>query len=196
MGRRKKSGKRTATGRLSRARDYGNEFVQQRRALFDGLCIRGGKAADQVFDGIGQLWALDYLDGHHLDPDLLRDTARQYAAIYWRRNADKAPKIGQPERVGYSRPSLDDNGLDWKFETWLDAIPAYERRVLERVVVDHWFNDGNEPFVERLVGHELMQRGRMKFARPVEPNDRETLAALLRALFVLVDGVIPNRRAA
>jgi hypothetical protein len=81
--------------------DYGNLAVQKRRALFDAMNIKGGKAADQVFDGIGQLWALDFLDGHQLDPDVLRDTARRYAHLYWNRNGATAPKIGKAERVGF-----------------------------------------------------------------------------------------------
>jgi len=197
MPRKRRTGAREKNGRLSRAvRDYGNEIVQARRAMFDAMCIKSGKAADQVFDGIGRLWALDFLDGHHLDPELMRDTARKYAEIYWRRNADKAPKIGQAERGDRAKPSLEDSEADRRFERWIDILPTVERGVLERVVVDHWFSDGSEPFVNRLVGQELMQRGRIRFAVPEERGDRDLLAALLRALFVLVDGAMPIRRAA
>lgn len=197
MPRKKKSGPREKNGKPSRSvRDYGNEFVQARRAMFDAMCIRGGKAADEAHDGIGRLWALDYLDGHHLDPALLRDTGRKYAALYWRRNADKAPKTGQPERVGFSHPSLQDTGADLLFERWLDDLPAYERSVLESVVVKHWHTDGAEPFVDRLVGKGLMERGRVRFAEALKPGDHDLLATLLRGLFVLVDGALPKRFAA
>lgn len=197
MPRKKKNGTREKNGRLSRsARDYGNEFVQARRALFDAMCIKSGKAADQAFDGIGRLWALDFLDGHHLDPELMRDTARRYAEVYWRRNADKAPKTGQVERSDRAKLNMEDSGSDLRFERWLDILPTYERGVLERVVVDHWFSDDSEPFVNRLVGNELMQRGRTRFSVPEERGDRDLLAALMRALFVLVDGAMPIRRAA
>jgi hypothetical protein len=181
------------TDRLIQARDYGNLIVQARRALFDAQCIKGGKAADQVFDGIGQLWALDFLDGHHLDPELMRDTARKYAALYWRRNGATAPKTGQPQRVGYTHDPLIDSGSDILFEKWIDFLPAYERSVLERVTVNHWFSDGSERFVERLVGVELVNRGRVKFAPPECRGDRQLLGALHRALFVLVDGALPAR---
>lgn len=198
MPRKKKAGPRGKTGRLQnwKARDYGNEIVQARRNLFDAMCIKAGKAADQVFDGIGRLWALDYLDGHHLDPSLMRDTARQYAEIYWRRNADKAPKTGQVQQMGHAHDPLIDSRADLRFERWIDILPSLERDVLERVVVKHWFSDESEPFVNRLVGHELMQRGRIKFAVPEQGGDRDALATLLRALFVLVDGAMPIRRAA
>lgn len=197
MPRKKKAGAREKNGRLSRAvRDYGNEIVQARRNLFDAMCIKSGKAADQVFDGIGRLWALDFLDGHHLDPELMRDTARQYAEIYWRRNADKAPKTGQVQQLGHAHDPLIDSRSDLRFEKWLDILPNLERSVLERVVVKHWFSDKSEPFVNRLVGCELMQRGRIKFAVPEDRGDRDLLATLLRALFVLVDGAMPIRRAA
>jgi hypothetical protein len=164
--------------------------------MFDCMAIRDGKAADEVQDGIGRLWALDFLDGHHIDPAVLRDTARRYAQLYWQRNADKAPKVGQGERVGFSKPSLNDTASDLLFERWIDDLPTYERRVLEMVVVDHWHSDGEAPFVARLVGHELMERGRIKFSQPCQPADMALLHALLRALFVLVDGGLPNRRAA
>jgi hypothetical protein len=177
--------------------DYGNDKVQARKALFDAMCIKGGKAVDQVFDGIGQLWALDFLDGHHLDPDLLRDTARKYAELYWRRNSATAPKIGQAERLGFSKPSFEDNGGDRLFAKWIDYLPGYERSVLEHVVVDYWFSDGSAPFVNRLVSTELLKRKRPPPLIELETaHDRDLLHALLRALFVLVDGAMPIRRAA
>lgn len=197
MGRKRKHGVREANGRLSRAaRDYGNDIAQARRGMFDGTCIKSGKAADQAHDGIGRLWALDYLDGHHLDPELMRDTARRYAELYWQRNADKAPKVGQAERVGFSKPSLMDHAGDFVMERWLRDLPTYERQILEMVVVNHWHSDAEAPFVNRLVGIELMERGRIAFAEPEQPGDRVKLSALLRALFVLVDGARPHRRAA
>lgn len=204
MARKKTKGNRSPSGRLKKAstvagrqnRDYGNEITQARRALFQDKKIKDGKAADQVHDGIGRLWALDYLDGHHLDPCLLRDTARKYAELFWIRNADKAPRIGEAERIGFSKPSLEDTKADLLFERWIDDLQTEERAALEMVVIDHWHSDKEAPFVDRLVGHELMQRGRIKFARPVESKDRSLLAALLRALFVLVDGATPHRRAA
>jgi len=202
MGRKKTPGNRSAGGRkkkpstmLGRQKwDYGNDRVQERRNLFDAMCIRSGKAADQAFDGIGQLWALDFLDGHHLDPDVLRDTARKYAFLYWNRNADKAPKTGKAERVGYSLPSLFDRPSDHLFERWITDLPHYERQVLEHVTVDYWFSDGCAGFVNRLVSTELLKRKRIPQLLELESaHDRDMLNALLRALFVLVDGQMPAR---
>lgn len=203
MGRKRTPGTRSPSGRKKKATtvigrqkwDYGNDRVQERRNLFDAMCIRGGKAAEQAFDGIGQLWALDFLDGHHLDPDVLRDTARRYAFLYWNRNADKAPKTGNAERVGFSLPSLEDSGGSLLFERWIDHLPHYERQVLEHVTVDYWFSDGCAGFVNRLVSTELVRRGRFPQLLELESaHDRDMLDALLRALFVLVDGVLPTRR--
>lgn len=207
MGKTTKSGPRYSSGRLkgpttrkgrqTQAWDYGNIMVQKRRAMFDAMNIKGGKAADQVFDGIGQLWALDFLDGHQLDPDVLRDTARRYAYLYWNRNGATAPKIGKAERVGFSLPSLEDTGSDLMFERWIDWLPAYERSVLEHVTVDYWHSDGCAGFVNRLVTTELLNRGKCpELVELSTAHDRDLLDALLRALFVLVDGVIPARRAA
>lgn len=198
MARKRKTGPRGKTGRLQNwnVRDYGNEIVKARRNMFDCMVIRDGKAADEVQDGIGRLWALDFLDGHHFDPAVLRDTGRKYGMLYWQRNADKAANIGEAERIGFSKPSLEDTRNDLLFERWIDDLPRYERSVLEMVVVDHWHTDGEAPFVERLVGRELMERGRIKFASPAHPADQDMLSALLRALFILIDGATPIRRAA
>jgi hypothetical protein len=199
MARPRKKGPRTKSGRLVVMRDYGNDRVQEQRALFDAICIRQGKAVDQVHDGIGQLWALDFLDGHHLDPELMRDTARQYAERYWTRNADKAPKCSKNERSSHSTPSLQDTRADLIFERWLDSLPAYERAVLELSTVDYWFNGEGRvaPFIERLVSTELLRRGRIpRFIEMEASGDRDLLAALTRALFVLVDGSLPARWAA
>ena len=184
----------TAAARLAKAWDYGNAVVQQRRALFDAMCIKGGKAVDQVFDGIGQLWALDFLDGHHLDPELMRDTARKYGELYWKRNNATAPKCGKLERGDRAKAAMIDTRADERFEWWLDTLPTYERAVLEHTVVDHWFSDGTAGYVNRLVSTELLKRGRLPVMMEMEAvGDREMLGALLRSLFVLVDGVIPAR---
>jgi hypothetical protein len=129
-----------------------------------------------------------------LDPDVLRDTARRYAHLYWHRNGATAPKISKHERLGHSQPSLADTGGDILFENWIDALPAYERSVLEHVVVDYWFSDGSAPFVNRLVSTELLRRKRIPDIVEFETaHDRDLLNALLRALFVLVDGALPAR---
>lgn len=196
MARPRKAGKRTKSGRLIHPRDYGNDRVQAHRALFDSMAIKEGKAVEQCHDGIGQLWALDFLDGHHLDPAVLRDTGRLYAQLYWSRNGATAPKVGNVERIGHSTPNLCDTRRDILFENWLDALPTYERQVLEEVVVDYWYSDGEGGFVERLVSTELARRGKFAAWKPValaSAHDHDLLKALLRALFVLVDGALPRR---
>ena len=194
MGRPRKTGPRSKNGRLVQLRDYGNDRIQAHRAMFDAMCIKDGKAADQVHDGIGQLWALDFLENDAFDSALLRDTARKYAEIYWSRNGATAPKIGQAERVGFSKPSLQDTGRDFLFERWLDDLPQYERQVLEHVTIDYWFSDGCAGFVHRLVSTELLSRGRLPtFMELSTAHDRDLLESLMLALFVLVDGQIPAR---
>jgi hypothetical protein len=54
--------------------------------------------------------------------------------------------------------------------------------------------DGCAGFVNRLVSTELLKRGRVPVLVEMEAvGDREKLAALHRALFVLVDGALPAR---
>jgi hypothetical protein len=180
-------------------RDYGNDRVRERTALFDAMCIKGGKATDQVADGIGQLWALDFLDGHGFDDRLLRDAGRDYGRLYWTRHNDKAPKISEFERSDRAKQSYDDTRSDLRFERWADDLKSlpYERQVLEHVVVDYLYSDGAAGFVERLVSTELLKRGRVpRMFHMEEIGDRATLGALIAALKVLVDGVVESRRAA
>lgn len=187
----------TAAARLAKAWDYGNDRVQERRTLFDCMAIKGGKAVDQVYDGIGQLWALDFLEGHGFDGAALRDAGRLYGELYWHRYSATAPKTGKLEPA--SRTSGGDFAVtkrDLLFDRMDENLRGctYERRVLGDLVIDPWYSDDIAWWANRLVTTELVARNRIP--RAVEfssPSDHGFLAAAIRGLLALVDGALPAR---
>jgi hypothetical protein len=183
--------------------DYGNDVVRRHRALFDCAIIKNGKAADQVHDGIGQLWALDFLDGHGFDGVALRDAGRLFAQLWWERyagadgSANLAPKVSSFERA--SRSSAIYDGMtkrDLLFEKLDDCLPSnsLERGAIIDLCVDPWYREGVTPWAHRLVCCELLKRKRIPEAMGFETSaDRDKLAAAIRGLCALVDGALPQR---
>jgi len=198
MGRRKTPGNRSAGGRkkkASKARDrqkwdYGNPVIQARRELFDAMCIKGGKAVDQVFDTPGQLWALDYFDGHGFEADLILDTMRRYGHGYWNRHKGQAPRCGQLERTDRANDPLKDTPLDLSYEQMSRALKDMprERRALEELVIDWQFQDCPAPFAYALITTGLFQKGRYPEAIALSSaSDHDRLGDALRATFRLIE---------
>lgn len=209
-GQRYKSGRlkgpTTRAGRKSQAHEYGNDVVQRRRLLFDAGCIKGGKAADQVHDGIGQLWALDFLDGHGFDDTALRDAGRAFAELFWERYGMTAPKTAKYERASRTTNAYDGPSMrDRIFDRMDDALmPGYmERAAVVTCTVDMWFSDAIVDWAQPLIVAELLKRGRI--AKRMEydgldaaimlplPEHRQWLDALIRGLCLLVDAGLPAR---
>ena len=201
----RKSGKRTSSGRLSRAApvkawDYGNEVVQARRALFDHPSIQGGKAADQVSDGIGQLWALDMLDGYGIDPVALRDKGREYAELWWGyypgapsiANYDQRSRTSQSKEV----PPATPRDLYFAHIDQCLAVGSHERRALFQLLINTAQGDEVEPWAARLIGLGLMERGRIRFANCAVTGDTANLRAAIRGLVALAGGIVQVRAAA
>jgi hypothetical protein len=175
-------------------RDEPGAHITARFNLWNAQCIREGKAAHDVFDAIGQLHALDMLDGHGYEASELRDAGRKYAGLYWQRNGDKAPKGQTLEVFDKSRVNHDDTRASLTFERMIDNLPSYERQVLEHVVCDYWWGDEIAPFALRLVTTELLKRKRLPpIVRFEESGDRALLAALVRALCVVHEATIAPR---
>lgn len=204
--RKRKSGQRYANGRLKgpttraarKAYDYGNDVVQKRRLLFDAMCIKNGKAADQVHDGIGQLWALDFLDGHGHADDTLRDAGRLFAELWWERYEATAPKTSKLERASRTTNFWEGRTRrDIMFDRMDDSLrPGYlERAAVMTLCVDPWFRDHIAPWANRLIQEELLKRGRHldEVIELPTQQDRDMLTGLIRALNILVDGSLPAR---
>jgi hypothetical protein len=196
-GRPSKSGKRTKSGRLEKSklipRDYGNDVVQERRALFNGVRKNAeGKTvdvSDQIYDAPGQLHALGFFDNHGHDPALIRDTIRDYGFGYWNRHSDKAPKCGQYERASFGTDPLIDSRLDLSFERMSRALEGmrYEQRCLQALVVDCWWTDRIPPFARLLINEKLRSLGRNAPDDAPGENDHEMLQGALRAVFRLIE---------
>jgi hypothetical protein len=210
----RKSGERYKNGRLKgptsrKARlayDYGNDVVQRRRALFDAMCIKGGKAADQVFDGIGQLWALDMLDGHGIEDTALRDAGRLFAELYWERYGLTAPRTAQYERASRTTNAYaNKTRRDIMFDRMDDNLmPGYaERAAVISTCIDTWFSDHVAEWAKPLIVEELVRRGRLTKREQYDgldaaimlplPEHRWQLNALIRGLCLLVDAGLPAR---
>jgi hypothetical protein len=211
----KKSGPRYKNGRLKGATtregrrapfDYGNEVVQRRRAIFDAMCIKGGKAVDHVHDGIGQLWALDFLDGHGFDDTALRDAGRTFAELYWSRYSLTAPKTAKLERASRTTNAYAGyTARDRIFDRMDDSLrPGYiERAAVVTCCVDHWFSDAIVDWAQPLIVTELVRRGRIRNRREYDGLDcaimlplvehRTMLDGLIRGLCLLIDAGLPAR---
>lgn len=211
MANKRKTGKRYRNGKLkgpttraerakaaeANGRVEPSERVQALRALYHGALIRGGRdVRDDIHDGIGQLHALDFLDGHGIEAEHLRDAGRQYAALYWRRNGATAPSGQRLERGDRAKESLRITKDDLKYDACSEALRgmSYERGVLELLCCDYWFTDSLAPFAFRLVTTELLKRGRRPpVVELATAHDCDLLGALIRALCAVHDVLLPGR---
>lgn len=206
QGNRYKNGRKkqpsTVAARLAQAWDYGNDRARARRVMFDAMCIKGGKAVDEVHDGIGQLWAVGLLDGHGICDKALRDAGRDYARLYWRTYNATAPKTGKLEpasRTSENGEIPDTQGWEVAFRRMDEDLgeTREEKAAIVACCVDPWFADGSAGFAVRLVNAELHKLGRgPEFCELPTQQDKETLQALIRGLCLLVDGQLPERRRA
>lgn len=204
MGRKATAGNRSKGGRKKKATtnalrlawDYGNPRVQARRALFDAMSIKGGKAVDQVFDGIGQLWALDFLDGHGFDGDSLRDIGRLWTELWWSCYGSTKARGMQFARSDRAKANDNVTGRDRLFLRLDDAVPrdSFERQALFDLLIEPEHSDDVAFWVERLVSRELLERGRVPdLIQFPTPNDHELLNGAIRGLCMLIDGSLPAR---
>lgn len=183
--------------------DYGNDVVRRHRALFDCQAIKGGKAADHVHDGVGQLWALDFLDGHGIDDGSLRDAGRLFAELWWNKysaadgSANLAPRVANYERKSRSSNAYDGmTKRELLFDRMDNCLPvgSRERQMIVDLCIDPWYREGVTPWAHRLVCCELVRRRRIPEMMGFETAaDRDNLAAAIRGLCALVDGSLPQR---
>jgi hypothetical protein len=205
MGRKKTPGNRSAGGRKKkpstnalRAKwDYGNDYVRERRTRFEHPKIKQGKAGDHVFDAIGQLWAMDLLDGHGFDGTLLRDAGREYAGLYFYTYVALTPKGGLLERSYGGKPDLSTTARDMRFAKLDGLLPfgSDERRWAHALVIDCFGMDQPPAWVERLVNWRRHEIGLPVSGDLAMPEDSQRLNHALRGLLALVDGCLPERYA-
>lgn len=211
--RRHKSGKLAkATTRAERERptvfDRGNIRCVDRLERFRHPNILGGKAAwIDIFDGVGQLHAVGLLEGHGLDGKLLREAGREYVGLYNYYFIDLMPKGCDLERAYGGRSGSGKSDLippatrrELRFAVLDELLPrgSETRYWTQKILLDHFGLDTVHPLVERLVNYKLAQ-WRLPVAGLVASDDGikddfKRLAHVLRGLFALADGAMPERR--
>jgi hypothetical protein len=162
---------------------------------------RNGEIDSEVCDGIGQLCALGLFDGHGHDPIEMRDKGRFWGGHYAKLLKGLGTKIGSYERTSRSEATGALTAADLLFDRIDEALPSYERQVLLTLVVDPLIGHREiVPWAQSLIDYHLLERGKLlpihRVHRFPDATDYAYLAAAVRGLRVLVDGVVQERRAA
>jgi hypothetical protein len=214
MGRKKTPGTRSPSGRkkkptttaLRKAWDYGNDRCVERLERFRHPNILDGKVAwIDVFDGIGQLHAVGMLEGHGIDGKLLREAGREYVGLYNYYFIDLLPKGSDLQRAYGGRVNGGKSELippatrrEIRFTQLDDLLPrgSEERYWTQKLLLDHFGLDTVPPLVERLVNYKRAQWKLPVAGEIATATDFHTLGYILRGLFALADGAMPERRMA
>lgn len=188
-GRRTKGGKRIAAAPF----DHGAEHVQRLRDRFSRF--QDGKAAQQLFDPIGRAWAVGLLENERIDPAVLRDAGRDYAARYWnyypcaggvsnyldedRRGRGGAPADGE-----------DPGGERFrKLDAQLKDAGRLSYGAAQSLCLDfYWFPDDNPAWLDRLINARLLAAQAAVAAPPGTPADAAIMHAALGGLLALAEG--------
>lgn len=192
MGRKRKAGARTKSGRLSRAKsaawDYGNERVVEMRSRF--ARFQDGKAAQQVFDPIGRAWAVGLLENPRLDPAVLRDAGRRYGQRYWGHypSAKMVSGYGRDTAPGPESDDLDDPAgrLFAKLDRMLVDAGRLAWRAVQELVVDyHWLPDSNPDWLDRLIDERMARAGQAVYGSLHRLDDYQRLERAVEGLMAL-----------
>lgn len=202
-GRTPKSGKRNKAGRLITPHDHGNDRVAAFRA--DYLSGGGTKASDDLFCAIGQAHAAGLLEGTRFGGRALMEHGREWHRLV-RSVYGGTVTTSNMEKIGRSRPSLEDNGSDFRYESWhniVERLPTSERHTLNTVCVHYGETWDLPPFLIRLINEWRLAKGLQLMGYDGSPGfgvlptraDREQLERLKSALLAVVTGT-QRRRAA
>ena len=195
-GRTPKAGKRNKAGRLLTPHDYGNDRVAAFRA--DYLSKGGVKASDDLFCAIGQAHAAGLLEGTRFGGRALMEHGREWHRLV-RSVYGGTVSTSNMEKIGRSRPSLEDVRTDFRYESWHDIVerlPASERQTLNTVCVHYGETWDLPPFLIRLVNEWRLGKGLQLISYDGSPGsgglptraDREQLERLKSALLAVVTG--------
>ena len=210
MGKRKNGVRRYKGGKIAKpttraARNVApNDRVQERLDRFRDKRILDGKAAwIDIFDGIGQLHAVGLLDGHGIDGKLMREAGREYVGLYNYYFIDMMPKGCDLERAyggrsnsGKSEAIPPATRREIRFAKLDDLLPrgSDERYWTRAILLDHFGLDAVHPLVDRLVNYKRAQWGLPVAGMIAGKGDFQKLGHVLRGLFALADGAMPERR--
>jgi hypothetical protein len=190
-GRPSKSGRRRLkTGRRADVEpfDHGAAHVQRLRARF--ARFQDGKANQQVFDPIGRAWAVGLLENARVDPAVLRDAGRDYAARYWNyypATVSVANYLDE-DRGAAIWPGGKDPGGEWfqKLDAQLKNAGRVSYGAVQSLVLDfYWFPDDNPGWLDRLIEARVI--GAVE--RAGGEADAAKMRAAVEGLLALADGI-------
>lgn len=155
-GRPRLPGKRKNGRRVLVQWDHGTERLQAHRAKF--ARFHNGKAAQQVCDPIGRAWAVGLLENDRIDPAVLRDAGRDYAARYWSHypSANGVSNYAKDCRAP-SRSEADPMGAKFAaLDCRLTTSGYAAARATQSLCIDyHWFPDANPAWLDRLIEDQI-----------------------------------------
>jgi hypothetical protein len=162
MGRPKKSGKRTKTGRLATVHDYGNAKVQSRAELFRHFGGDSGRGTEMTC--AGRLMLVGALDGLEFDPSVCLQALQNYAFAYWG-HYHGGPKIATYERQDRGQDNSTHDDPDMAGE-WFDRIDELLRdmghsvrmAVHDCTVNRHWFPDEDADWAARIINSRMVDK--------------------------------------
>jgi hypothetical protein len=188
--------------------------TEEREALFravrdeaEALLNKAARAphAAERRDPIGRAWFEGLLDGHGIDPGVMRELGREYGGLYWAElQSLGTASCGYDERVG--RPNVPSKfhmaGLTGKeaarfalFDNILTAVGHQVRKAVQALCVDDiWFLEG-PPWLDRCINSHRtakLERGEATqppYGQTARRGDMVTLACAIAGLKALAGGV-------
>ncbi|QAY75734.1 hypothetical protein [Sphingosinicella sp. BN140058] len=192
-GRKPKAGPRYACGRLRPVRDQGNERVAALAQRFRSF--QGGKADQWVLtSAIGRAWAVGLLDGHDVDPSLIRDAGLNYAARYWNYypstsgvgSYDAADRRGR----AVSCDVADPRGAAFRrLDQAIAAAGSAAYDAVQSMVVDlHAWPQDNPDWLDRLINARLKRAGVPATGPEPLASDHDQLRLAVEGLMITIRG--------
>lgn len=190
-GRKKKIGARHPGGQLVQRIPANDKVLHMRDrfAVFDG----GKKQPDQLYDPIGRAWAVGLLDGTHIDPVVIRDTARTYARLYWQHwpSASGIAQYGEMvARGSVSGPSSENISNQSWFRRLDEALRKSGRPACNAVhglcVNSYHFPDDDPLWLGRLILEAQIRRKVPVAGRLPGHEDHVTMRAALEGILAMV----------
>lgn len=185
-GRKRRPGSRHPGGQLVR-RDPGNDRVVARRLRF-AVFADTAKQPHQADDAIGRAWAAGLLDGTRVDPVVLRDAGRRYAALYWRHWPTNSGIAQYGEMVAsgsISGPHSAESRLEAIFarlDAALRSAGLKSALACRRLCVDPYhFPDDDPAWLGRLIVDAAGRR-----SRTATDADRAMLELAIEGLLAMV----------
>lgn len=192
-GRPSKSGRRIRSGRRAEVEryDHGAEHVQRLRSRF--ARFQDGKATQQLFDPVGRAWTVGLLENGRIDPAVLRDAGRDYAARYWSYYPSTAgvSNYENEDRRGGAWSGGEDPGGE-RFRRLDDRLKNAGRNTYhaaQSLCLDfYWFPDDNPAWLDRLINARLVAAQAAAVGQLGRPEDAAIMRAAVAGLLALAEG--------